>query len=175
MVPDRIFVIGFLGSSAEDVGAALAEKLERPLFRLEQVIESGARVPIQELYKREGESGLRQRERRALVSVATGPPSVVSTGPGAFCERGNQRTVAQAGISVVVDATLEECLQGAIERNLFKPGADSNERFATLYESRRAEYEAADVIIEKAGRDAETIADEVLQRLEDRVWEEKLA
>ena len=175
MVPDRIFLVGFLGSRLEQTGKSLSEKLERPLFTLEKVVESSARMPLADLYRKEGENGFRHRERRALVSVATGPPCVVVTSPGTFVDRGNRRSMAQAGISVFVDATLEECLDGAIESGLLRGDEEQAERFASLYELRRGEYEHADVIVEPQGRDPEAIADDVLQRLEDRVWDEKFA
>ncbi len=175
MIPDRIFLVGFLGARMDDAGRVLAERLERPLFSIEKTIESSARMTIAELYRKEGDNGFRQREKRALVSLATGPPCVVVTSPGTFVDRGNRCTIQQAGISVFIDATLEECLEGALERGLLKPDSEQNERFTTLYEARRPEYDKADVIVEPLGRDAEPIVDEILQRLEDRVWDEKFA
>jgi shikimate kinase len=174
MVPDRLFLVGFLGSPKYDVAHVLAERLRRPLFDVEEVIEAGARMSTQEIYRKEGESGFRQRERRALVSVATGPPSVIVTGAGTFIDRGNRRTMQLAGISVFVDGTLEECLERALEDGLLRPDDDSNERFAALFEVRRPEYERADVIVEPMNRDAEAVADEIMQRLEDRVWSENM-
>ncbi|NJN64230.1 MAG: hypothetical protein HC882_04685 [Acidobacteria bacterium] len=145
----------------------------RPCFDLEQVIEAAARMPVKEIFRKEGDSGYRQRERRALVSVATGPPSVSVLGAGTFVDRGNRRTIAQAGVSVYTEASLEMCLMGAIEQGLLRPDDEANERFATLYESRTAEYENADVIMDVVERDPEAVADEIVQSLEERVWAEK--
>lgn len=174
MVPDRLFLVGFLGAPKIDIGRVLASRLRRPLFDLEEVIEAGARMSTQEIYRKEGESGFRQRERRALVSVATGPPSIIVTGAGTFIDRGNRRTMQLAGISVFVDASLEECLERALEDGLLRADDEANEKFTALYEVRRPEYERADVIVETLNRDYEMIADEVMQRLEDRVWSENL-
>ncbi|RMG47889.1 MAG: hypothetical protein D6718_02830 [Acidobacteria bacterium] len=174
MIPDRIFLVGFFGSGTDEVGRALADKIDRPLFSTDAVIEASARMPLAELYRKEGESSVRQRERRALVAVATGPPGVIVTGPGTFTDRGNRRTIQQSGVSVFIDASLEECLARAIERGQLRPDDESNERFTTLYEQRRPIYEEADLIVEPLGRPPEEIADEIVQRLEDRVWAEKL-
>ncbi|UCF68340.1 MAG: hypothetical protein JSV80_03320 [Acidobacteriota bacterium] len=175
MVTDRIFIVGFIGSGTHEVGRALAAKLNRPMFSTEAVIEASARMPLTEIYRKEGENSVRQRERRALVSVATGPPGVIVTGPSTFVDRGNRRTIQLSGVSVFIDASLEECLEGALERGLLRPDDEANERFTSLFELRRSQYEEADVLIEPLGRDAEQVADEILQRLEDRVWTEKLA
>ncbi|MDQ7006333.1 MAG: shikimate kinase [Acidobacteriota bacterium] len=175
MIPDRVFVFGYVGSRADQVARVLAERLERPVFSTEKVIEASARMPVAEVYRKEGENGFRQRERRALVSVATGPPGVILLGAGTFLDRGNRKTIHQAGVSVFIDASLEECLAGAIENGVLRADDEANERFTSQFELRREEYEKADVLVEQLDRDAEAIADEVLQRLEDRVWEEKFA
>lgn len=174
MISDRIFLIGFVGSPVHQVGKALSQRLGRPVYDTESAVEANARMSSQELYRKEGEGGFRQRERRALVSIATGPPAVVVTGPNTFVDRGNRKTITQSGISVYLDATLEECLDGALDRGLLRPDDENNERFAALYDLRRPEYEKADVIVEPQQRDAEAIADDIIQRLEDRVWSEKL-
>ena len=170
MIPDRVFIIGFLGSPKLDVGTALAEKLERPVFDLEQMIETSARMPIKEIYRKEGDSGYRQRERRALVTAATGPPAVIVTGAGTFVDRGNRQTISQSGVSVYVEASLEQCLAGALEKGLLRPDDESNERFTNLFDIRTREYEKADVIVDAVDRDPDAVADDILQMLEDRVW-----
>jgi shikimate kinase len=174
MIPDRIFIVGFLGSPKKEVGKALAARLERPCFDLEEVIEAGARMTTKEIFRKEGDNGYRQRERRATVAAATGPPAVVVTGAGTFVDRGNRRTIVQGGVSVYVECSLEQCLAGAIERGQLRPDEEANERFTTLYEVRTPEYEHADLIIDSVDRDPEVVADDILQSLEDRVWAENL-
>lgn len=174
MIPDRLFLVGFMGSPKLEVGKALAQRLRRPLFDTEELVETGAKMSTQEIHRKEGEGGFRQRERRALVSVATGPPAVVVTGVSTFVDRGNRRTMQLAGISVYIDASLDECFEVALEQGMLRPDDENNERFAALYELRRPEYDKADVVVETLNRDSETIAEEILQRLEDRVWSENL-
>ena len=108
------------------------------------------------------------------VVAAQLSPAIISTGHRTFVDRGNRRTMQQFGVAVFVDATLEECLKDALEHGLLRIDDPNNERFSLLYEAQRPEYESADVIVEPMGRDPETVADEIMQRLEDRVWSEKL-
>lgn len=173
MIPDRVFLIGFLGSPKLEIGRALAQRLGRPCFDLEQVVEMAARMPIKEIFRKEGDSGYRQRERRALVSVSTGPPSVCVLGVATFVDRGNRRTITQAGVSVYLESSLEQCLKGAVDRGIMRPDDEASERFTSLYEVRTAEYENADVILDVVDRDPEAVADEIVQSLEERVWAEK--
>lgn len=176
MIPDRIFLVGYLGSAKKAVAEQLAAKLDRPLFDTEEIVAASIRHVPGEPPRRESEVGLRQRERRALVSVATGPPAVIVTGPNVFLDRGNQRTIANAGVSVHIDATLEECLAEAVERGVISlDDEEQSERFAAQYEQRREQYDKADLVVETDDRDAEALADEILQRLEDRLWEERMA
>lgn len=174
MTPDKIFIVGFVGSGTQELARALAERLGRPYFDTDLVVEASARMSLADIFRNEGESGYRQRERRAVVTTATGPPAVISTGHRAFIDRGNRRTIQQFGLSVFVDATLEECLKAALDRGMLRIDDPNNERFTNLYEAARYEYESADIIVEPNGRDPEAIAEEILQRLEDRVWSENL-
>lgn len=174
MIPDRVFVFGYLGSGADDVAKELAQRLGRPMFSTDRMLESSARMSRAEVLKQEGESGFRQRERRAVVAAATGPPAVILLGPSAFSDRGNRRTIQKAGVAVFVDATLEECLEGAIEKGVHRVSEEANERFTAQYESRREDYLEADIVVETFSRDPGELADEVVQRLEDRVWTETL-
>lgn len=174
MIPDRLFLVGFLGAPKLEVGRALSQRLGRPLFDIEDVVEAGAKMSTQEIYKKEGENGYKQRERRALVSISTGPPSIAVTSANTFVDRGNRRTMTLAGVSVTLDSSLEECLANAYELGLLRADDENNERFQNLYDARRPEYLKADVVVETLNQDPETLADEIVRRLEDRVWTESL-
>ncbi|GEM_PF-6437222 len=171
MIPDRLFLVGYVGAGKTAVGDALAQRLDRPLYCTEALAEAGAR---QREGLRRDDAAQRQRERRALVAVASGPPSVISTGASVFLDRGNRRTIQQSGVSVFLDASLEECLAEAVRRGAVTMDEEAAERFTTLFEQRQEQYEQADIIVETLDRDPLDIADDILQRLEDRVWTERL-
>jgi shikimate kinase len=173
MIPDRVFLVGFIGSPKSEIGKALAKRLERPCFDVEHLVETSARMSAKEIFRKEGDSGYRQRERRTLVQVATGPPAVIVTGAGTFVDRGNRRTMAQSGVAVYLEASLESCMAGALEAGLLRSDEESQDRFTTLYESRTAEYENADVIVDVLEREPDAVAEEIVQSLEERVWAEK--
>lgn len=174
MIPDRLFVFGYLGAGADAVARELSAQLGRPVFATDRLIESTARMSRGDVLRQEGDSGYRQRERRALVSTATGPPAVILLGTTVFLDRGNRRTVQRSGVSIFVDASLEECLEHAIDQGLHRPTEESNERFTSQYENRRDDYLNADIVVETMGREPAEIAEDVLQRLEDRVWTESM-
>jgi len=170
VIPDRIFLVGFMGAGKTAVGRILADRLNRLFIDTDRLVETGARATVAEVFEKEGENGFRQRERRALVSAATGPPAVVSAGGGLFADRGNRKTIELSGVAVWLDAPFEECFErceGEIgKRPLFR----DEETLEQLYESRRDEYANADIVVESMDRKPEIIADDVVQRLEDAIW-----
>ena len=170
MIPDRIFVVGFMGAGKTAVARALAERVNRLCIDTDKLVEVGARASVQEVFDKEGESGFRQRERRALVSAATGPPAVVATGGGLYADRGNRKTIQLAGVAVWIDVPFDVCLERCKEALGTRPLFRDEESLEELYESRRAEYANADITVEAMGRTPAIIADDVIQRLEDAIW-----
>jgi shikimate kinase len=170
VIPDRIFLVGFMGAGKTAVGRVLADGLNRLFIETDRLVETSARASITEVFEKEGENGFRQRERRALVSAATGPPAVVSTGGGLFADRGNRRTMALAGVAVWIDAPFEECFEHCKDEIGTRPLFRDEESLQALYDARREAYAEADIVVESLDRAPELIADEIVQRLEDAIW-----
>jgi shikimate kinase len=170
VIPDRIFLVGFMGSGKTEVGKLLADRLGRLFIDLDQLVESGARATVAEIFEKEGESGFRNRERRALVSAATGPPAVVATGGGTYADRGNRRTIEEAGVAIWIATPFENCLERCQEEIGKRPLFRDEESLEALFEARRSDYAAAAFTVETLNRNPEIVADDVIQRLEDAIW-----
>jgi shikimate kinase len=170
VIPDRIFLVGFMGAGKTAVGRILADRLNRLFIDTDKLVETGARATVNEIFEKEGENGFRQRERRALVAAATGPPAVVATGGGLYADRGNRKTVELAGVAVWLDGSFEECFEHCKDEIGTRPLYRDEESLQALYDARREEYAHADIGVESLGRRPEVIADDVIQRLEDAIW-----
>ena len=170
MIPDRIFLVGFMGSGKSEVGKILADRLVRLYIDLDKLVETGARATVAEVFEKEGESGFRNRERRALVSAATGPPAVVATGGGTYADRGNRRTIEESGVAIWIATPFANCLERCQDEIGTRPLFRDEESLEALFEARRADYAAAAFTVESLGRNPEHIADDVIQRLEDAIW-----
>lgn len=118
---DAIFLYGPSGAGKSSAGKILAASLDLPFHDLDAEIEVEAGRSIPEIFKSEGESGFRTREKKALQAVVNHHPiGVVALGGGALLAE-DCRAIAEAHGCVIVlraeNARLAQRLQ-----------ADTNER-----------------------------------------------
>lgn len=117
----RIYLIGFMGSGKTHTGRRLAEKRQVPFIDLDEQVEAEAGTSISRIFEREGESGFRQRERRALHQTAETPAAVIACGGGAPCFFDNMDWINQHGLSVFLDAPVDLLLARLQEERNHRP------------------------------------------------------
>lgn len=166
--PERIYVVGFMGSGKTTVGRRLAERLGRPFVDLDAEIERAAGRTIRALFEEFGEPAFRERESAFLAGTESLPAAVVATGGGSFAQEGNRRAIARLGTSVLLDVTLDTVrgrLAGKTDRPLFQTA----EQLEALFAQRAPFYRMAAVRVALSGAETvEEAADRVLTALEDR-------
>ena len=82
-MPERIALVGFMGSGKSTVGGLLAAAVGYRLVDVDTLIEEQAGVSIPEIFRREGEASFRERESRLLLGLARRRGLVIATGGGA--------------------------------------------------------------------------------------------
>ena len=82
--PCRIVLTGFMGSGKSTVGPLLAERLGWRFADADEAIEAEAGYSIPEIFRREGESGFRQREFEAIARLLKEKKIILSLGGGAI-------------------------------------------------------------------------------------------
>jgi len=81
--PCRLALVGISGSGKTTLARALGRRWNWPVIDLDALIESGASMPVPEVFASEGEAGFRERETAALRSAAGLPaPLILATGGG---------------------------------------------------------------------------------------------
>lgn len=85
-----VILVGFMGSGKSAVGRSLARKLGCPFVDLDQEIVEAAGCGIPEIFAREGESGFRDREHRALLASLDKPFHILSCGGGVILRDDNR-------------------------------------------------------------------------------------
>jgi shikimate kinase len=104
---------------------------------------------------------------RELLSDLDPSPVVIALGGGAFVQAENAELLGSAGIpSVFLDAPVDELFRRCQEQQLDRPLRRDPEQFRQLHEARRQGYMAAILRIETSGKDVDTVAEEVANRLE---------
>ncbi len=105
MTPERIILMGYMGSGKTTVGRALAKDLNRPFYDLDWYIESRMRKTVKQLFDERGEEGFRVIERNMLHEVAEFEGVVISCGGGTPCFFDNISYLNQQGETVYLKCT----------------------------------------------------------------------
>jgi shikimate kinase len=166
MTPSRaLFLTGFMGAGKTSVGAALARRLGCAFYDLDAVIVERTGKTVAQIFASQGEAGFRQAEAEALraLLVRVGQsPAVVALGGGSLLSAENARAVRDArGVVVALDAPLAVLLERARAARGTRPLAQDEAGFRALYQARRAQYLAADVVVDSGAADIEHVAAQV--------------
>lgn len=165
-MPDAITLVGLSGSGKSSLGATLAKRLDRPFIDLDAFIAESAEARPADLIERYGEAHFRQLERRALEEACSVAGAVIATGGGAVIDPLNRWAIADAGISVWLDAPDETLLARLKAHDEARPmlTGDAADALAGLRAARTAFYRAADIRV-----DADQAMDSVVADLAEAV------
>ena len=160
-----VYLVGFMGSGKTTVGRLLADRLGWSFVDLDAEIEAEQGLSIAEIFERHGEAYFRSLETEAIRQQArlaqTGWPQVIALGGGAFAQPCNFDLVGHNGVTVWLDCPLAVAWR-RVECNSDRPLARDREKFAELYEVRRASYARADFRVDAAAEDPESVVEAVL-------------
>ena len=153
-----LYLVGFMGSGKTTIGRHLAHRLGWNFFDLDHEIEAAEKTTIAKLFDTRGEPEFRRIEsdvlRQHVYWIERGRPAVLALGGGAFVDAANRELILQNGIAIWLDCSFER-VQQRVGDTSDRPLARDPQRFAALYESRRAVYALADVRIAIESDDAE--------------------
>lgn len=166
-----VVLVGMMGSGKTAVGTALARLLGVPFIDSDDAIVEAAQQTIAEIFERYGEPFFRARETEVLARLVRGPPSVLSTGGGAFMAEANRAIISEKGVSVWLRADLDLLWQRVRHKSTRPLLRTPNPRdsLRTLYESRVPIYALADLVVDASvDLSIEAMAQRVLAALRTR-------
>jgi shikimate kinase len=169
MSPTRnIFLIGPMGSGKTAVGRHLARLFHLTFYDSDADIEAKTGVDIAFIFEKEGETGFRVRERESIERLTQLECIVLATGGGAVIEEDNRRMLADRGIVVYLETSVDQQLERtrhARHRPLLN-GTDPEEKLKELMLRRAALYaEIANLTVSTDGRKVQLVAEEVHREL----------
>ena len=164
-----LILVGMMGAGKTTVGRLLARRLKRSFYDSDEQIERrcGVRIPV--IFDIEGEAGFRARETLVIAELCALDNAVLATGGGAILAVENRRAIAARGIVVYLHARsphLWQRLRHDRNRPLLAT-ADPHKRLEELYAARDPLYrEVADLVIDTGKQSVQTLAKDLLARLE---------
>jgi shikimate kinase/3-dehydroquinate synthase len=150
-----------MGAGKSSVGKALAARLGRPFFDLDEEIARAAGERPGEIISRRGEPAFRDLEGEVLRRVALSDGRIVALGGGTLERPENLDLVRQRGALVYLQAAPEVLLQrtaadGLASRPLLS--GDALARMNDLLARREDTYRRADLTVSTEGRNVDEVA-----------------
>ena len=164
----NIFLVGPMGSGKSAVGRHLARLFHLTFYDSDADIEAKTGVDISFIFEKEGEAGFRARERESIERLTRLQSIVLATGGGAVIDADNRRVLAERGIVVYLETSIDQQLERtrhARHRPLLND-TDPEEKLTELMRRRAALYaEIANLTVSTDGRRVQLVAEEIHQRL----------
>jgi shikimate kinase len=167
----NLYLVGMMGAGKTTVGRLLARRLKLRFLDSDHEIEARCGVKIPLIFEIEGETGFRAREAQAIAELTGLTGVVLATGGGAVLAEQNRRVLAERGVVIYLRARPEDLYERVrMDRNRpLLATADPLGRLRKLYEQRDPLYrEVADVIVETGAQGVQSLARQLLRKLDTR-------
>jgi shikimate kinase len=142
-----IYLVGFMASGKTTIGRMYADEIGWHFADLDDDIEPTQKRTISQLFADLGEEEFRRIEseaiRKRVHQIQCGFPTVLALGGGAFTRAENVELLSDHGVTVWIDTSFD-VVKRRVALSDHRPLARDAERFADLYEQRRAFYSRAE-------------------------------
>lgn len=153
-IPEKIFLIGFMGCGKSTQGKKLAKALQRPFIDLDHYLEKKEEATVDAIFAEKGEDYFREKEAVYLEQVVNRyASSVVSTGGGTPCFHQNMARMLKAGLVIYISMPPESLhlrlSQAKVARPLLagKTAEESLEHIQYLLHKRESYYNQAHITV----------------------------
>ncbi|MFC1646326.1 shikimate kinase [Candidatus Omnitrophota bacterium] len=160
----NIYLVGFMATGKTSVGRALAKKLNKDFFDLDDLIEQRENMRIVDIFNDKGEPYFRRIESQIIKEVSGKSDLVIGCGGGAIVNEENLATLKEGGIVICLKAKIDTILdrsKGTEQRPLLNV-EDPKNRIRELLDKREPFYNQSDHIIDTAGLDINAVVDKII-------------
>jgi shikimate kinase len=165
----NIVLIGYRGCGKTTVGRIVAERLQRPFFDADAIIQERAGKTIREIVAAGGWESFRALERSVVEELAGREGSVIALGGGAVLDQQNVKALKRNGFFLWLTAdasTIAGRLGNDGTTDAQRPplsGTDTGAEIESLLREREPVYRSvADRAIDTTGRSADEVAAEII-------------
>ena len=171
----NVFLTGFMGSGKSRIGKLLANRLNISFIDTDKVIEEKEKSTITQLFNESGEKQFRKIETKIISDlIAHTEISVFSLGGGSLLVKNNLDMVLKSGVLIYIESSLEaiwERTKNNKKRPLllidgeFPSKSEFMQKAQELLNQRLAGYKKAQYKINRDGKEAEEVAEEIINKL----------
>ena len=145
--PERVVLVGFMGSGKSTVGRILARRLGWGFVDMDERIEERGGRRIAEIFKERGEAAFRREELLVARELQTASRRVIATGGGAFAQAETREALRANAFTVYLAADFE-ALARRVPADGSRPLATDREIMRRLLEEREPSYRSANLTLD---------------------------
>jgi len=167
-----VVLVGMMGAGKSSIGRRLAQRLALNFVDADTEIETAAGMTIPEIFATYGEPDFRSGEARVIARLLDEGRHVLATGGGAFMNADTRAASRAKGISVWLKADFDILVKRVKRRSTAdRPmlQGDPAQRIRELMDQRYPIYAEADVTVISRDVTHETIVNEIVWALGERL------
>lgn len=174
LLPNKIFLIGFMGAGKTTVGKILSQITGFEFVDTDQIIEEKAQMKIFEIFRKKGDKYFRDIETEVLQGLKDDEHRIVSCGGGIILKQENRDFLKENGKTIFLDGDIRT-MMNRVEDNDTRPvivpilrsdPKKKYEAFKDILDKRMPFYkEAADMTIKIDDKTPQEISEEILKEL----------
>ena len=160
----RIVLTGFMGSGKTTVGPLVAERLGWTFVDVDDVIAAEAGTTIPEIFRSEGETAFRRRERETIKTLARCDELVLALGGGAIEDDATRLLVLMAPETLLVhlEVKLETTLARCKGTEHLRPVLADEANLKDRYDRRLPLYRMAHVTLQVDALTPDEVAEAIV-------------
>jgi len=166
----NIFLIGPMGAGKSTIGRQVASLLRMRFTDSDLEIQKRTGVDIPTIFDFEGEEGFRKREKAAIEDLTSAEGQVLATGGGAVLDPDNRRVLSSRGVVIYLTCTPQQQYERTV-KDKNRPLLQTENplaRLEALMEERDPLYQSiADFVVSTENRSAQTVAKEIVRKLDE--------
>src|ERR1043166_1967610 len=162
--PNRIVLVGFMGSGKTTIGRALAERLGWTFRDMDAWIEERNGASVAEIFRAKGEAFFRDEERAVADEARALTRHVIAAGGGAFARSDVRSALADGAATVWLRCDLET-IMSRVGGDPSRPLATTRERMRELMAEREGSYRMAELVMDTALTPPGEVAEHIVHAL----------
>ena len=167
--PQRIILIGFMGSGKTTVGMLLARELQYEMVDTDSLIEEEENMSISNLFETKGEVYFRKLESEMISQLAQRNAIVCSTGGGMAVHGDNMERLKEVGLVIYLKTGVETIMNRVSKSNNRPLLKDKTKKelhafISSKLKERSPIYEKAQIVV-MGGRPINMVVNTIIKRM----------
>ena len=165
-LPERIALVGFMGSGKTTVGRLLASRIGFDFADSDVEIEARAGLRVGDIFRIHGEAFFRDLEKGVISDLLSADRRVIATGGGAFVQPACAAEILARAYTIHLSCGFDEAFRRAASQGGRPLAEKGEEGAASLYAERKDKYSRAHATVDTTSDAPDDVVNDVLRLLQ---------